>query len=354
VALTLADILREHWASYARAHRSQLSAVHYRAVRRVLACRTPALGGHLYRCSNTSCAKKHYAYHSCNHRNCTQCGARDQQHWSAKQEAKLLNTPYFLITFTIPEQLRPLCLHQPKIFYDFLLKCSAQALTDIVCSKLRNPAAENLQGKPHQHLQPGITSVLHTWDRRAGHHPHVHSIVPAIAYDPLAKRLIHPPKPEQFLVHFRPLAARFRSLIHTALKTKHPELYAKLTPDQLRALSPAQPWNVQLQPAGSANTTVRYLARYVHRSAFHARRILGYDHRGHIKLRWTCSRTKKTAILHLHPHEFIRRWALHILPKNFTRIRHYGFHAPAAKKARIIIRLLLGQHPETLPVSPEP
>ena len=78
MALALADILREHWASYTRAHPSRLNGVHYRAVRRALACRTAELGGRLYQCATTTCRKKHYAYHSCNHRNCTRCGARDQ------------------------------------------------------------------------------------------------------------------------------------------------------------------------------------------------------------------------------------------------------------------------------------
>lgn len=342
MALTLADILRQHWTSYVQAHRSQLTGAHHRAVRRVLACRTPELGGRLYQCTNTACGQKHYAYHSCNHRNCTQCGARDQQLWSAKQEAKLLNVPYFLITFTIPAPLRSLCLHQPKILYNLLLKCSAQALTDVTATKLKCPD-----------LKLAITSVLHTWGRQAQHHPHVHSIVPAIAYDPKTKTLIHPKKPDDFLVHFRPLADRFRSLLFTALKTRHPDLFAKLTPDQLQSLSPKTPWNVQLQPVGRGKTALRYLARYIHRSAFSANRILGYDSQGRILLKWTDSTTRKTSILKLEPHEFIRRWCLHILPKGFMRVRHYGLAASAAKKNRALVYQLLGQSPFALVELPE-
>ena len=342
MALALAEILREHWHDYAAAHRSRLTGDHYRAVRHTLACRTPELGGHLYQCTNKICGQKHYAYHSCNNRNCTQCGARDQQLWTAKQEAKLLRVPYFMITFTIPQELRSLCLHQPKILSNLLLKYSAQALTDIAHTKLKN-----------NHLQLGITSVLHTWDRRAGHHPHVHCIVPAVAYDREKNSLIHPPKPDEFLVHFLPLAARFRSLIHTALKTKHSDLYQNLTPDQRRALAPTTQWNVQVKPVGKGATALRYLARYIHRSAFTARRILGKDAQDRIRLRWTDSKTKKTSILPLEPHEFLRRWCLHVLPKGFVRVRHYGFLAPAAKKARANIRLLLKQAPESIPELPQ-
>lgn len=342
MALALADILREHWASYTRAHSRKLTGVHYRAVRRVLTCRTPELGGRLYQCSNTACAKKHYAYHSCNHRNCTQCGARDQHQWTAKQEDKLLGVPYFMVTFTIPEQFRALCLHQPKILYHLLLKCSAQALHDITRTKLKN-----------DRLILHLTSVLHTWGRQAQHHPHVHIIVPAIALDPKKQTLHCPKKPDQFLVHYRPLAARFRSLIHQNLKNDHPDIYQNITPDQRRALAPKTNWNVQLQPVGSGKTALRYLARYVQRSAFSANRIPGYDPNGNILLKWTDSTTKKTSVLKLHPHEFIRRWSLHILPKGFPRIRHYGLAAGAAKKNRQLLRRLLGQAPE-IPFDPPP
>lgn len=343
MALTLADLLAEHWADYARAHAAQLNGAHYRAVRRVLTCRTPALGGQVYQCQNSICKKPHFAYHSCNHRNCPQCGSLDQQNWSAKQEAKLLGVPYFLITFTIPSELRTLCLHRPAELYALLLKCSAQALHDIARTKLKTP-----NGKL------GITSVLHTWTRQMQHHPHVHSIVPAIALDQKNHKLIRPKNPENFLVHYQPLAARFRSLIQSTLKNEHPEIHAKLTPEQRRALSPTQKWNVQLQPAGQGKTALRYLARYVHRSAFHPKRLLGYDAQNRLKLLWTDSTTKKTSVLHLHPHEFLRRWLLHILPKGFTRVRHYGFQASAAKKARQQVRRHLGQGPELPPHLPEP
>ncbi|MDB2673759.1 transposase, partial [Akkermansiaceae bacterium] len=122
-------------------------------------------------------------------------------------------------------------------------------------------------------------------------------------------------------------------------------LYAKLTPDQRHALSPRQNWNVQLQPVGSGKTALRYLARYVQRSAFSAKRTLGYDPSGKILLKWTDSTTKKTSVLKLHPHEFIRRWCLHVLPKGFMRVRHYGLAAGAAKKNRHLLRRLLGQVP---------
>lgn len=338
----LADILRDHWPDYLRDHRAKLCTAHHRAVRSVLSCRTPALGGRLYRCGG--CSKNHYAYHSCNHRNCPQCGARDQQEWTAKQEARLLPVPYFLITFTIPEQLRTLCLRHPKELYDLILRESADALKDVIATKSKTPASE---------LRCGFTSVLHTWGRQMQHHPHVHSIVPAIALNTRTRQLIAPAN-DQFLVHFKPLAQRFRNRVRNALKEHHPEIHNALTADQRRALSKTTTWNVKLQPAGSGQSAVRYLARYVQRSAFSAKRLIGYDAKGNVLLAWTSSQTGKRGVLHLHPHEFIRRWLIHVLPKGFTRVRHYGFHSSAAKKSRTLVRVLLGASlNEPLPKLPE-
>ena len=131
----MAEILSEHWEGFARQHRHMLSKAHYRAVRSVLACRTPVLGGRLYRCG--SCQRKHFAYHSCNHRSCPQCGALEQKLWSEKQEARLLPSSYFMVTFTLPEQLRPLCQSHPKELYDLMLKQSAQTLKDIIATKTK-------------------------------------------------------------------------------------------------------------------------------------------------------------------------------------------------------------------------
>lgn len=338
MALQLADLLGGHWLDYARAHRHQLTNDHYRAVRRVLACRTDLLGGQLYACDG--CHQKHYAYHSCNHRSCPQCGALDQQIWTAKQEARLLPVPYFMVTFTLPAELRTLCLLHPEVLYPLILRESAAALQDVAATK-------------HHGARLGFTSVLHTWGRQIQHHPHIHLIVPAAAFHPKHKTL-HRTAKDDFLIHFRPLAERFRSRIQRALQIDHPEIHQKLTPPQRHVLSPAKQWNVQLQHAGSGHTALRYLARYVQRSAFSAKRLIGYDKQGNVLVRWTSSSTGRTAVMALHPHEFIRRWLLHVLPKGLTRIRHYGYLASAARKTRLHIRLLLGEPGEPAPKLPEP
>jgi hypothetical protein len=336
VALPLADLLAKHWKSYVQAHPGQVHADHHRAVRRVLACRTEALGGRLYQCEG--CQTKHYAYHSCNHRNCPQCGALDQQIWAARQEARLLPVPYFMVTFTLPAELRGLCLRHPQILYPLLLRQSAAAIQDVTATKYKG-------------ARLGFTSVLHTWGRQMQHHPHVHLIVPGVALGAGNDTLHHPAR-DSFLLPFRPLAERFRSLVQSTLKSSHPDIQKTLTREQLHALSSAKTWNVQLQHAGSGRTALRYLARYVQRSAFHAKRLLGYDKHGNVLLRWTSSSTGTSAVMTLSPHEFIRRWLLHVLPKGLTRVRHYGYLSSAAAKSRLRVRALLGRIGEPAPVLP--
>ena len=294
-----------------------------------------------------SCQKKHYAYHSCNHRSCPRCGALDQQVWTAKQEARLLPVPYFMVTFTIPSELRSLCKMYPKELYNILIKQSAQALKDVMKTK-------------HKQAESGFTSILHTWGRQLQHHPHVHCIVPALALRACTPSqssaggddLIRPAK-DKFLIHYRPLASRFRNLFHLALKDQHPDIYEALTADKKQIFIPSKQWNVQLQHVGIGKTALRYLAAYVCRSGFTAKRLIGYDKTGkNVLLKYTPSGTKKTKILKLSIDEFIRRWLIHVLPKGFLRIRHYGYLSSAAKKKRLKIWSLLGQL-EPLPILPE-
>jgi hypothetical protein len=336
VSLTLAQILDDHWQTFVAKNHAHLCTAHYRAARSVLTCRTPALGGQTYRCR--SCGRDHFAYHSCNHRNCTQCGARDQQEWAAQQEARLLPVPYFMVTFTVPDALRATCKQHPKELYDLLLKESAAALQDVLQTKLGGSG--------------GFTSILHTWTRQHLHHPHIHIIIPGTAYDKKTGTLKPTAKPD-FLVHGAALAARFRNRLEIALKEQHPDIHSELTPAQKNAFTHNTKWVSDVLHVGTGKSALRYLARYVRRSAFSDRSILGYNKDGKVLVSWTCSDTGKRGVLVLHPHELIRRWLIHVLPRGFTRLRHYGFLAGAAKKTRLRVRALLGQIGEPVPKIPE-
>jgi hypothetical protein len=325
-----ADLLREHWPRYVAQATGPIPADHWRAVEAVLSCRTPRRGGHLYHCPD--CARRHYVFHSCNHRNCPHCGAGDRQHWAAAQEAKLLPVPYYLLTVTVPAELRRHCRREARPLYDLLLTQSAQALRDLC----RNP--KHLGG------EVGFLAVLQTWTRRMFLHPHVHILIPAVALSADGCHLLHP-KNEEFLVPVFALAAHLRQLFRQRLARDHPQLYERIAPEVWQ-----QAWVVHCQPAGRGRSAVRYLAAYVGQSAFHEDRLAGWDAQGRVLLRYQDRADQRTKIEALGPLEFIARWLCHVLPKGFVAVRHFGFLSPAAGRALRRVRFLLGRGPVHRPV----
>jgi hypothetical protein len=325
-----AELLREHWPHYVAQSEGPIPSRHWRAVEAVLSCRTPRRGGHVHHCPD--CSRTSYQFHSCNHRSCPQCGAGDQQHWNAAQEARLLPVPYYLLTITVPEQLRLHCLRHPRELYDGLLSQSAQGLRDL--------CATHLGG------EPGFIAVLQTWSRRMLHHPHVHILIPAVALSKDGCQLLHPQN-EDFLVPVVPLAARIRNLFNQRLAAQHPELHRGIDPGLWR-----QNWVVHCQPAGRGRSALRYLAAYVGKSAFNEGRLAGYDDTGRVLLRYKDSADARWKTEPLDPQELIRRWLLHVLPKGFVAVRHFGFLSPAAVRALRRVRFLLGRGPVLKPVRP--
>lgn len=336
--LALDEVLRDHWPDFARRYETRLAAAHHRAVRAVMSCRTPELGGHVWQC-DCHHQHTHYAYHSCNHRSCPQCGALDQQKWAAVQEARLLpGVPYFLVTLTIPEDLRGLCKLEPAILYDLLLREAAGALKDLCLTKLGGI--------------PGFTTVLHTWGRQMQHHPHVHVVIPGVVLDLRGKLLRFPAKPD-FLFHGTPLAERFRNRLELALKTDHEKLHTRLLEQHPQVFGGK--WVADVRHTGCGKPALRYLARYVFRSALGPGRLLGYDKSGNIRLLCHESGTNRPHVITLGVDDFLKRWLTHVLPKGFVRVRHHGWMSGAARKTRLLVRALVcGQLDEPKPVLPEP
>ncbi len=323
--MKFADILREHWPRYVAQAEGPIPSAHWRAAEAVLSCRTPRRGGHRYHCPE--CARTHFQFHSCNHRSCPQCGAADQQRWSAAQEARLLPVPYYLITVTVPAQLRAPCLRHPRELYNLLLNQSAQGVRALCY----NP--KYLGG------QPGFVAVLQTWSRRMLLHPHVHILIPAVALSEDGCRLLHP-KNEEFLVPVTPLGQHIRNLFAQALAAQFPTLYTQIDPTVW-----AQDWVVDCRPAGHGRTALRYLAGYVCKSAFKEGRLAGHDAQDRVLLRYKDSADQQWKSEPLDPLELIKRWLLHVLPKGFVAVRHFGWLSPAAGRALRRVCFLLGQGP---------
>jgi hypothetical protein len=326
----LAEVLRRHWPAYERKFGARLLPSHRRAVQSILSCRTRALGGQIFRCE---CGQQHFAYHSCNHRACPQCGQADATEWLARQRRRLLPVPYYLVTFTVPAQLRGLIRSQQKDLYPLLLRESSGALLDV--------------GRDHKDLaaQLGLLAVLQTWTRDLRFHPHVHCIVPGGGLSDDGLRWVRP----KYLDHFLPqpvLAMRFRTRFKQALQQNYPTLFVTI-PKQVWSLE----WVSDVQPVGSGEPALKYLAAYVYRTAFSAERILADDGSG-ITFTYRDRMTRSKRTLRLPVECFIHRFLQHVLPKGLQRVRYFGWLAPSAKKRFERILALLDHKQPPLEISP--
>src|SRR5215204_6284811 len=229
---TLAEVFAAHWPAYAQANRAHLAAPHYRAARAILSCRKAEKG--MVRRVCAGCGAVHLAPLSCGHRACPQCGTAQARQWEARRAAKLLPVPHFLVTLTVPEELRPLL--RGKTGYDAMFRASAVAL--------RQSVGAHLGG------EPGWTSVLHSWTRQLAAHPHLHLIVAGgvVSKEGALRRV----KRRDFLVPYALLAARWRDALHAALDaaaTADPALAALLA--QTPEATWTRRWVVDLLPVGS-------------------------------------------------------------------------------------------------------
>jgi hypothetical protein len=291
-----------------------------RALLAIQRCRTPALGGQVYRCA--SCQKTDYAYHSCNHRACPRCGGSRTVAWTERQEARLLPVPYFLVTFTTPKELRRACAARPEVVYDLLFREAAGTL-------------QSIAARPrHLGAELGMIGVLHTWGRQLQHHPHLHFIVPGGGLSPDGKAWKHSRQPN-WLLPGDLLAATMRQRMDEALRAAAPDLHAQIPAACWRA-----GWWVHTQPAGSGENVVKYLARYVGRTAISDERMIeAGDHA--VRFAYTDTRSGERRECTLQAGEFMRRYLQHVLPPGQHRIRYFGWMHPAAKQRRALVETLL-------------
>lgn len=347
--MKLSSIFDGHWDAFVRGKPYLLSTAHYRAAESVRACRTAALGAQVYHCE--PCVRKHLQYHSCHHRACPQCDKHKQHEWSQKQEGKLLDTGYYMITFTLPEELRRACQQNQAWFYGLMFDAVRDTL-----KALDLPGKRVLPENAKLAHTAGFTAVLHTWTREMQYHPHIHVVMPGLSLTKDAQR-IQRPKGADYLIPHRAIAKRFKILLRRDIIARDKEQDSQI----LSSIKPRvwnKRWVVDVQSVGGGRSALRYLARYVHRTAISEQRIHGETADGGIKINCQNSRTKEWRMLTLRPHEFLRRWCLHILPKGFMRVRHYGYLSAAAKEKLGQIRGILQMPtpdpvPKSAPVRPE-
>ncbi len=336
--MDLAAVFTAHWRRYAARARHLLCAAHYQAARAVMACRTAALGGHLHACSE--CQEKQFVYHSCNHRSCSQCGGREQKDWAAAQEAKLLTrVPYFMLTFTIPSELRTFAYKHQAWFYEAMFKAMQQTLNEFA------------HDPKHLGGTPGYSAVLHTWTREMQHHPHLHVIMPGIALSADGLSLVRA-KGDRYLFPVHALAAYFRNRMRDLIAQRDAQQKTEHL-GQIEASVWQMKWIIHNKAVGRGQSALRYLARYVKKSALSEQRLLGYDEQGNLLLNCQNSSTGKWHIVTLTPDEFLRRWSLHVLPKGLMRVRHYGWHSAAGKAKLERVQTILQQRAKPPPAKSE-
>ena len=325
-ALEVADIFRDHGSAWRQANAGHVSLDQLKVMSAIESCRTAALGGHVSRCED--CAYTTIAYNSCRNRHCPKCQGAAAKEWLAEREAELLPLPYFHVVFTLPAAIADIAYQNKAVIYDLLFKVSAETLITIAADP------------KHLGARVGITSVLHTWGSAMTHHPHVHMIVPGGGISLDGKRWV--PCRSGFFLPVRVLSRLFRRLFLGRLTAahKHLQFFGKHAPlANTRAfatyLAPLRKteWVVySKRPFGGPQAVLAYLSRYTHRVAISNSRLIACDQQG-VTFRWKDYRIEghdRYKRMTLETDEFIRRFLIHVLPRGFHRIRHYGLSARAA------------------------
>ncbi|HEY1209481.1 MAG TPA: IS91 family transposase, partial [Terracidiphilus sp.] len=347
-AVEVADILRVQGQRFLDRYRTSFDFQQLKAFRALQNCRTAALGGHLDACPQ--CGFQAISYNSCRNRHCPKCQAQARERWLAAREQELLDTPYFHVVFTVPHELNLLAQDNPRQFYHLLFTATAATLLEIAADP------------KHLGAEIGVLSILHTWGQNLLAHPHIHCVIPAGGISRDHSRWVHPRYPGFFLP-VRVLSRVFRGKFIAGLKRlyRHKQLRcagpsAALADEQqfrqlLRRLH-RQDWVVYAKPAfGGPRQVLRYLGRYTHRVAISNHRLTSFDGE-RVTFRWKdYAHGGKIRQMTLAATEFLRRFFLHVLPKGFVRIRHFGFLANRFRAARVkLCRQLLANSP--LPTAP--
>lgn len=328
-ALKVAQVLRAALAL----SRPRLSPHHWKLLNLLLACRTPRLGGHRYRCEH--CGAKHFVPHGCGNRHCPDCQARQAAEWLEGQEALLLPVPYFHAVFTLSHALNPLVQQNRRALYNLLFQSAAQTLLTF--------------GRNNLGVQLGLTGVLHTWSQTLLDHYHVHCIVTGGGFELEGGgwKSVDP----KFLFPVVALGQVFRAKFCEGLQRLfargelefHGQQAPLAQPIRFQALvrqATAKSWNVYVKrPFAGPKQVLAYLSRYTHRVAIGSRRLLQLDEAaGTIQLAYKDRRPKGREVwrqMRLELPEFLRRFCLHLLPERFVKIRHYGLLANRGRQQRV-------------------
>jgi hypothetical protein len=328
-ALEVADVFRDHGAAWREANAGHVSLGQLKVMSAIERCRTAALGGHVARCED--CAHTVIAYNSCRNRHCPKCQGAAAREWMEERQAELLPVPYFHVVFTLPAAIGDIAYTNKAVIYHLLFKASAETMLTIAADP------------KHLGARIAITAVLHTWGSAMTHHPHVHMVVPGGGISPDGKRWIAT-RPNFFLPVlvlsklFRRLMLEKLATVHAAGKLTffgdHAHLAdGKAFTDFLAPLRKTRWFVYSKRPFAGPSAVLAYLSRYTHRVAISNSRLIAAGEES-VTFKVKDYRIKgpgRYTTMTLDVGEFIRRFLLHVLPKGFHRIRHYGLLATGAR-----------------------
>ena len=322
----VADIFREYGEAYRAAYDPPL--VHLKVMSAIARCRTEALGGHLDACDQ--CGYQHPFYNSCRNRNCPKCGALAKERWLAARMKELLPVRYFHVVMTLPDDLKPLALVNPRVIYKILFRAGSETLLAL--------------GRDPKHLggEIGVLAVLHTWGQNLLEHPHLHCIVTGGGLSEDGQKWMLPKKAKtkkgkrrKFFIHVNVISdlfkKKFLAYLKAAYRAGELQFIGKIAAwdsphafQQLLDKLYAKKWVTYCKaPFGGPEQVLSYLARYTHRVAISNHRLIKVEEE-RVFFKWRDYRDGKKKVMNLEALEFIRRFLLHVLPKRFHKIRYYG------------------------------
>jgi hypothetical protein len=318
----------------------QLGPERRRVVRDIQQCRTSALGGHVRVCDR--CGREKPFYNSCRNRHCPKCQGLEQARWVEAQQRTLLPVEYFHLVFTVPPALHPFFLRDRRGSYSLLFRAAIGAL-HAVCRRGLGAT-------------PGTIALLHTWSQTLRFHPHIHCIVTGGGLDAAQQRWIS--APAGYLVPVRALSRVFRGkLLESFERRLRSDPSAPRPPLGRRLLreAAAKQWVVYAKPPmAGPQQVLRYLSRYTHRIAIGNERLVALQD-GMVTFRYRDRRRgNATRLMTMAARDFVRRFLLHVLPRGFVRVRHFGLQANCRRRQLITHARQLLDQPAPPAASPPP
>jgi hypothetical protein len=328
--MLLSSIIQTFEAEFLATYQNALLPSQRQALAAMKQCRTSQSPVMLAQCGD--CEKQVFIPHSCGHRNCPHCQQHESQQWLERQLQKQVPAKYFLLTFTLPEELRTLAWQQQRTLYDLMIRCSWETVKTFT------------QNDPQLKGNAGAITVLHTHSRRLDYHPHVHMVMPAAAID-MNKRLWRTKCGKKgqgknqtgYLFNHKALAKVFRAKLLDAIRQAGLALPARYP----------ETWVVDCKSVGSGDKALVYLGRYLYKGVIQEKDIIACRD-GQVTFRYQDSKTRQMRTRTLPGVQFLWLILRHVLPKGFRRARNFGFLHPNSKRLIGLLQYLLGLNPNQM------